>query len=66
MIWLVASMDRRQGILEWKKSKKSERIGLSIQQFLDRFYLSRIGIRFLIGQRESENPSPYFLALGLD
>lgn len=42
----------RRGILEWKHSKKSDRIGLSIQQFLDRFHMSRIGIRFLIGQRE--------------
>lgn len=42
-----------QGILEWKKAQKSERIGLTIQQFLDRFHMSRIGIRFLIGQRET-------------
>ena len=48
-----ALLSSSQGILEWKKSKKSDRIGLSIQQFLDRFYLSRIGIRFLIGQRTS-------------
>ncbi|KAL7412242.1 mitochondrial branched-chain alpha-ketoacid dehydrogenase kinase-domain-containing protein [Mrakia frigida] len=47
-----------QGVLEWKKNKKSERIGLSIQQFLDRFYLSRIGIRFLIGQHIALNTLP--------
>jgi hypothetical protein len=28
-----------------------EHIGLDIQSWLDRFYMSRIGIRFLIGQR---------------
>lgn len=46
-----------RGILEWKHSKKSDRIGLSIQQFLDRFHMSRIGIRFLIGQRSSFAPN---------
>jgi pyruvate dehydrogenase kinase 2/3/4 len=40
-----------QGVLEWKKSQKASTIGLDIQAWLDRFYLSRIGIRFLIGQR---------------
>jgi pyruvate dehydrogenase kinase 2/3/4 len=43
------------GVLEWKRRKKwgepvlHEEIG----KWLDRFYLSRIGIRFLIGQRAS-------------
>jgi pyruvate dehydrogenase kinase 2/3/4 len=41
-----------QGVLEWKKTRKTEHIGLDIQSWLDRFYMSRIGIRFLIGQRE--------------
>ncbi len=41
-----------QGVLEWKKSHNTKHIGLDIQAWLDRFYLSRIGIRFLIGQRE--------------
>jgi pyruvate dehydrogenase kinase 2/3/4 len=50
---LSAGYARSRGILEWKHSKKSDRIGLSIQQFLDRFHMSRIGIRFLIGQRSS-------------
>jgi pyruvate dehydrogenase kinase 2/3/4 len=40
-----------QGVLEWKKSTKQRHIGVDIQAWLDRFYLSRIGIRFLIGQR---------------
>jgi pyruvate dehydrogenase kinase 2/3/4 len=40
-----------QGVLEWKRSQNAKRIGLDIQAWLDRFYLSRIGIRFLIGQR---------------
>lgn len=41
-----------QGVLEWKRSQNAKHIGLDIQAWLDRFYLSRIGIRFLIGQRE--------------
>jgi pyruvate dehydrogenase kinase 2/3/4 len=41
-----------QGVLEWKRKQKAGRIGQSIQEWLDRFYMSRIGIRFLIGQRE--------------
>jgi pyruvate dehydrogenase kinase 2/3/4 len=40
-----------QGVLEWKKTEKSQHIGLDMQSWLDRFYMSRIGIRFLIGQR---------------
>jgi pyruvate dehydrogenase kinase 2/3/4 len=42
-----------QGVLEWKRSRNMQHIGLDIQSWLDRFYMSRIGIRFLIGQRES-------------
>lgn len=42
-----------QGVLEWKRKRKTGRIGVPIQEWLDRFYMSRIGIRFLIGQRES-------------
>lgn len=42
-----------QGVLEWKKNQKARNIGLDIQAWLDRFYMSRIGIRFLIGQRTS-------------
>jgi pyruvate dehydrogenase kinase 2/3/4 len=44
-----------QGVLEWKRSQNARSIGLDIQAWLDRFYLSRIGIRFLIGQRASFN-----------
>lgn len=40
-----------QGVLEWKQ-QHTGRIGENIQEWLDRFYLSRIGIRALIGQRE--------------
>lgn len=39
------------GVLEWKKKNRSRLIGSDVQRFLDRFYMSRIGIRFLIGQR---------------
>lgn len=42
-----------QGVLEWKHSQNARHIGHDIQAWLDRFYLSRIGIRFLIGQRTS-------------
>jgi pyruvate dehydrogenase kinase 2/3/4 len=40
-----------QGVLEWKQNQRTQHIGLDVQAWLDRFYLSRIGIRFLIGQR---------------
>ncbi|ORY80916.1 pyruvate dehydrogenase kinase-like protein [Protomyces lactucae-debilis] len=39
-----------QGILEYKKAKQRSSINKDIQAFLDRFYMSRIGIRMLIGQ----------------
>jgi len=44
-----------QGVLEWKKTRKTDHIGLDIQSWLDRFYMSRIGIRFLIGQHIALN-----------
>lgn len=39
-----------QGINEYKRKKQRMQIDSSIQSFLDRFYMSRIGIRMLIGQ----------------
>lgn len=45
-----------QGVLEWKKTRNKGapfETPREIQEWLDRFYMSRIGIRFLIGQRES-------------
>ena len=39
-----------QGILEYKRKRQRMQIDQSIQSFLDRFYMSRIGIRMLIGQ----------------
>lgn len=54
-----------QGVLEWKRSQGAKQIGVDMQSWLDRFYLSRIGIRFLIGQRGCLFVSPTgFLAHG--
>ncbi|KAL2210720.1 pyruvate dehydrogenase kinase [Sarocladium strictum] len=39
-----------QGILEYKRRRQRMQIDDTIQSFLDRFYMSRIGIRMLIGQ----------------
>lgn len=39
-----------QGILEYKRKRQRLQIDNNIQSFLDRFYMSRIGIRMLIGQ----------------
>lgn len=39
-----------QGILEYKRKRQRMQIDTTIQSFLDRFYMSRIGIRMLIGQ----------------
>lgn len=39
-----------QGILEWKRNCQRMQIDSTVQSFLDRFYMSRIGIRMLIGQ----------------
>jgi len=55
-----------QGVLEWKKSHKTQRIGLDVQAWLDRFYMSRIGIRFLIGQRGFHCSSPLRPFFGVD
>ncbi|KAF8998341.1 alpha-ketoacid dehydrogenase kinase [Hymenopellis radicata] len=44
-----------QGVLEWKRSCNAPNIGLDVQAWLDRFYMSRIGIRFLIGQHIALN-----------
>lgn len=56
-----------QGVLEWKRKRRAGPIGQSIQEWLDRFYMSRIGIRFLIGQREYDLQSSLIeLGVGLD
>uniref|UniRef100_A0A1D1Z7Z4 Protein-serine/threonine kinase n=1 Tax=Anthurium amnicola TaxID=1678845 RepID=A0A1D1Z7Z4_9ARAE len=47
-----------QGINEYKQHKKSVIIDTDIQSFLDRFYMSRIGIRILIGQHVALNRLP--------
>lgn len=40
-----------QGILEYKEHLNSPLIDTEVQRFLDRFYMSRIGIRMLIGNK---------------
>ncbi|KAI9454804.1 alpha-ketoacid dehydrogenase kinase [Russula earlei] len=55
-----------QGVLEWKQNRKTQSIGLDVQAWLDRFYLSRIGIRFLIGQHVALNtlgPHPDYVGI---
>lgn len=55
-----------QGVLEWKRQQRSHRIGPNIQEWLDRFYLSRIGIRALIGQHVALNtlkPHPDYVGI---
>ena len=58
-----------QGVLEWKRSRGDPRethIGMEMQQWLDRFYMSRIGIRFLIGQHVALNtlePHPDYVGI---
>ncbi|KAG9093738.1 hypothetical protein FS749_013832 [Ceratobasidium sp. UAMH 11750] len=44
-----------QGVLEWKRSRGMIQLDEEIQAWLDRFYMSRIGIRFLIGQHVALN-----------
>lgn len=47
-----------QGIVEWKQNRGAKYIDHRIQNFLDRFYMSRIGIRMLIGQHIAVNTEP--------
>lgn len=51
----VATM--AQGVQEWKNEHKTVIVNSQIQTFLDRFYMSRIGIRMLIGQHIALNSS---------
>lgn len=46
------------GINEYKRKRQRMQIDNSIQSFLDRFYMSRIGIRMLIGQHVALNSAP--------
>ncbi|MDC6270825.1 pyruvate dehydrogenase kinase [Acetobacter pasteurianus] len=49
----VATM--AQGVKEWKTQNKTVMVNSQIQTFLDRFYMSRIGIRMLMGQHIALN-----------
>ncbi|KAI9029648.1 mitochondrial pyruvate dehydrogenase [Phycomyces nitens] len=48
---VVTTMAR--GIMEYKEHTNCNLIGTEVQDFLDRFYMSRIGIRMLIGQHSA-------------
>ncbi|ORX57558.1 hypothetical protein DM01DRAFT_1334164 [Hesseltinella vesiculosa] len=48
-----------QGILEYKEKMGANALDKEIQQFLDRFYMSRIGIRMLIGQHSALYRGPF-------
>lgn len=56
-----------QGIFELKKNNPSNKqVERTIQTFLDRFYMSRIGIRVLIGQHIALNqldPDPNYVGV---
>ncbi|KAI9799236.1 MAG: hypothetical protein M1833_004114 [Piccolia ochrophora] len=57
-----------QGILEYKRKRQRMQIDASIQSFLDRFYMSRIGIRMLIGQHvaltsQKGHPDPNYVGI---
>ncbi|PHZ09955.1 alpha-ketoacid dehydrogenase kinase [Rhizopus microsporus ATCC 52813] len=48
-----------QGIIEYKEHWKATTIDPEIQHFLDRFYMSRIGLRMLIGQHSALYRGPF-------
>lgn len=57
-----------QGILEYKRQRQRFQIDSNIQSFLDRFYMSRIGIRMLIGQHialtdQTRTPHPNYVGV---
>ncbi|TGO53498.1 hypothetical protein BCON_0122g00150 [Botryotinia convoluta] len=57
-----------QGILEYKRKRQRMQIDNNIQSFLDRFYMSRIGIRMLIGQHialtdQSHDKDPNYVGI---
>ncbi|KAF2834656.1 pyruvate dehydrogenase kinase-like protein [Patellaria atrata CBS 101060] len=57
-----------QGILEYKRKRQRMQIDHNIQAFLDRFYMSRIGIRMLIGQHialteQRQRPDPNYVGI---
>jgi hypothetical protein len=49
---LTLALLTAQGIVEYKQFRQSALIDTDVQSFLDRFYMSRIGIRMLIGEQQ--------------
>lgn len=45
-------MNIAQGVVEFKNNNLGNIMDHKIQEFLDRFYLSRIGIRMLLGNQQ--------------
>lgn len=64
----LTSASTAQGILEYKRKRQRMQIDSNIQSFLDRFYMSRIGIRMLIGQHialtdQKQQPTPSYVGI---
>ena len=57
-----------QGVLEYKRRVQRLQIASGVQAFLDRFYMSRIGIRMLLGQHvaltaQRRRPEPDYVGV---
>jgi len=55
-----------KGVIQLRAQLVNEELSMDVHTFLDRFYLSRIGIRFLMGQHIAQfynPPSPDYVGL---